>query len=236
MKSGFLILGLAAALLAGCDRMPDPPPAPAAPATTVERPGLARWDAAAGAFEIGGQRLRTARLWTFDGSTDGFTGQGSQIIPAAPQGLAVSLADPTLRSPSGLAVPGKEFQLVLVRLTRTQAAAANGWSGNLYYTTPSHPEAADWFGLPLDNTDPKVGETVTFIYDMGRQLQGAPDWANSTIDQFRLDLEANAGGRFIIHQVAVAAAPAGSGLGAVEADPAGAVQAAAGAPGQAAPP
>jgi hypothetical protein len=197
-------MSLVAALLASCERRPEPPPA--APAVQlVERPGPVRWNPAAETFELAGAPLRTAKLWTFDGSTDGFTGMGSQVTPAPGQGLAVTVADPTLRSPRGLQVPGAQFPLVIVRLSRVGAGEA--WDAALYYSTTLHGEAIDWFGKPLDKTPPKVGETVTLVYDMSRQANGAPDWLESVVDQIRLDIEDRPGGRFLIHQIAIAENP-----------------------------
>jgi hypothetical protein len=223
VKSGLVVLCLSAALLVSCDRKPAPAPQPVvAPVQTAERAGPVRWNAAAGVFEIGGAPLRTARLWTFDGSTDGFVGQGSEVIPADPQGLAVTMANSPLRSPRGLQAPGAQFPLVLVRLTRL--AAGQGWNGALYYSTTLHGEGGDWLGLPLDNTPPKVGETVTLVYDMSRQARGAPDWTESVIEQIRLDLEGRGGGRFVIHQVALAAPSDGVALPAAGGSAAGVME------------
>jgi hypothetical protein len=208
LKSGLVVLGLAAALLSACSRGAEPPPAAEpTPVRTIERPAAIGWNPVAGAFEAGGAPLRTARLWTFDGSTDGFTGVGSRVTPADPQGLAVSVSDPTLRSPRGLQAPGGQFPLVLVRLTRV--AQGRAWDGALYYSTTVHGEGGGWMAMPLDNTPPKIGETVTLVYDMSRQRRGAPDWMQSIVEQVRLDLEAGPGGRFVVHQVAIAAPPPG---------------------------
>ena len=118
-------LAAAAALLASCHRPTDQAKAPSGPVPAgPERAGPVRWNAATGAFELNGKPLKTVKLWTFDGSTDGFTAMGSKIAPAAGQGLAVAIADPTIRSPKGLNVPGAQYPLVLVRLTRTAAASA----------------------------------------------------------------------------------------------------------------
>ncbi|HVI30640.1 hypothetical protein [Phenylobacterium sp.] len=208
MKSGLIVLSLAAVLLASCDRKADAPaaPAPAGPAApTTERAASVRWNPTAGAFEMGGAALRTAKVWTFDGSTDGFTGVGSQLAPADGQGLAVTIADPTVRSPSGLAIPGGQYPLVIVRLTRV--GGGEGWDGALYYSTAAHGEGIGWLGKPIDNEAPKLNETVTLVYDMSRQAQGGPDWTQSVIDQIRLDIEDKPGGRFVIHQVAIAENP-----------------------------
>ena len=195
-------------LLTACDRpgATAPPAAPVPPAASgSERPGPVRWNPTAGGFELGGKPLKTVKLWTFDGSTDGFTPVRSKVEPAAGQGLLVHLVDPTLRSPKGLNVPGGQYPLVLVRLTRTAAGAA--WDGALYYATANHPEAIKFLGKPLDGAAPSMNETVTLVYDMSRQAIGGQDWSQSTIDQIRLDIEDKAGGAFVIHQVAIAENP-----------------------------
>jgi len=201
-------IGLAAAavLIAACDRSADRAKAPAAPIPVgAERTGPVRWNAAGGDFEMAGKPLKTAKLWTFDGSTEGFTAAGSKIEPAPGQGITVTVADPTIRSPKGLDVPGGQYPLVLVRLTRVRPASA--WDGALYYSTMGHGETIGYFGKPLSGANPAVGETTTLVYDMSRQAAGAPDWINSTIDQIRFDLEDKPGGAFVIRQVAIAENP-----------------------------
>lgn len=195
----------AAVLLASCHRPIEQAKAPPAPAVAAERAGPVRWNAAAGDFEMDGKPLKTAKLWTFDGSTDGWTALGSAITPAPDQGIAVVIADPTIRSPRGLNVPGSQYPLVLVRLTRT--AAGSGWDGALYYSTPAHGETIGFLGKPESGADPAVGETTTLVYDMTRQAAGAPDWTQSAIDQIRFDIEDRAGGAFVIRQIAIAENP-----------------------------
>jgi hypothetical protein len=192
--------------LAACNRPTETPKAPdVATAPASERAGPVRWNAATGGFELNGKPMKAARLWTFDGSTDGFTGVGSIVAPAPGQGLALKVVDPTLRSPKGLNVPGGQYPLVLVRLTRTAPGAL--WDGALYYSTPAHPEVIGFFGKPLLGGKPVLGETTTMIYDMANQANGAPDWSQSTIDHLRIDMEDKAGGAFIIHQIAVVENP-----------------------------
>src|SRR6185312_4449372 len=99
-----IALALVAGLVAACRRPADEAHAPAA-APIVERPGPVRWNATAAAFELNGKPLKTSKVWTFDGSTEGFTGVNSKITPAPGQGLAVVMVDPTIRSPKGLNVP-----------------------------------------------------------------------------------------------------------------------------------
>jgi hypothetical protein len=196
-------IGLAAAatVLVACNK-----PTPAAPAVpAVEKAGPVAWNAAAGGFELNGKPLKTVKLWTFDGSTDGFTGVRSKVAPAAGQGLAVTIADPSLRSPKGLNIPGGQFPMVIVRMTRTGAGEA--WDGALYYATTGHPESTGFLGKPMGNAQPGLNETVTLAYDMSRQANGAGDWLASTIDQIRLDIEDKPGGQFVIHQIAIAENP-----------------------------
>jgi len=199
---------VALAVLSACGRPAETSKVPAsapASAPVVERAGAVRWNAASGGFELNGKPVKTLKLWTFDGSTEGFTPVGSKVSPAPGSGLSVIVADPTLRSPKGLNVPGGQFPLVLVRLTRTQPGAA--WDGALYYSTAAHAETINFFGKPQSGADPKPGETTTLVYDMSKQAAGGSDWMQSTIDQIRLDLEDRPGGAFVIHQVAIAENP-----------------------------
>ena len=198
------------ALLAACDRPTGKAQVPAnaqAPAAAqVERAGPVRWNAATGGFELDGKPVKTVKLWTFDGSTEGFATVRSKIVPADGQGIAVTVVDPTLRSPKGLNVPGARFSLVLVRLTRT--AAGSGWDGALYYSTANHGESIAYLGKPSSGANPAVNETTTLVYDMSRQTLGVPDWTQATIDQIRLDIEDKAGGAFVIRQIAIGENPA----------------------------
>lgn len=202
-------IGLAASLvLVGCDRPAGQAPTPKAPAArnpAVERTGPLRWNAATGGFELNGKPLKAAKLWTFDGSTDGFTALSSKVVPAPGQGLLLQIADPTLRSPKGLNVPGGRFPLVVVRLTRMAKGAV--WDSALYYATSNHPESIAFLGKPVLGANPAVNETTTLVYDMSRQTIGAPDWMQSTIDHIRLDIEDKPGGAFVIRQVAITENP-----------------------------
>ena len=195
--------------LAACSRPAETSKTAQAPAVSagplVERPGPVKWNASTGAFELNGKPLKALKLWTFDGSTDGFTAMGSRLAPAQGSGLSMVVADPTLRSPKGLNVAGSQYPLVLVRLTRIQAGAA--WDGALYYSTANHPETIGFFGKPLSGADPKVGETTTLVYDMSRQANGAPDWTQSVIEQVRLDVEDKPGGGFLIREIAITENP-----------------------------
>jgi len=201
------ILIAVAGLLAACHRPTEKAAAPVAVAAPdgPDRPGPAVWNKATGGFELNGKPVTTAKLWTFEGSTEGFSTMGSKITPAVGQGVLVTVADPILRSPKGLNVPGARYDLVLIRLTRV--APGELWDGALYYATPAHGEASGFFGKPLAGADPKVGETTTLVYDMANQRRGGPDWSQSTIDEIRLDIEDKAGGAFVIRQIAIGIDP-----------------------------
>jgi len=198
-------LAVAAALLSACSRPAEQNQAPTvASGPIVERAGPVAWNAATGGFELSGRPLKTAKLWTFDGSTDGFTGGRSAVAPAPDQGLAVTVVDPSLRSPAGLDIPGGQYSQVVVRLTRV--ADGGAWDGALYYATAAHPESAAFLAKP-SGAQPALGETATLVYDMSRPAAGAGDWLGSRIDQIRFDLEDKAGARFVIHQVAITENP-----------------------------
>lgn len=203
------LLALAAVALAACDepaprRRAEPPAAANAPAApAAERASPIAWDAAKGAFVLNGKPLKPARLWTFDGSTDGWTGGGTALGPAPGGGLSVSNTafDPILFSPEGLAIDGARNPLVIIRLTRVKAGG--DWSGTLFYVTAKHGTAEEFHARPADLKDVAVNETATLIYDMSRPATGGDDWTTSVIDQLRFDTDDKAGGQFVIHQVAV---------------------------------
>lgn len=212
-RTALALLAAATAALAACDKPKDrtPPPAetgaaatPAAPA--ARQPNPVTWNEAAGQFEINGKPIRTARLWTFRDSTDGFVLAGGELS-LAPNGLRVvnRAFDPILLSPKGLNIDGSRNTLVLIRLTRTKAGGK--WSGALFYYTPNHATSEEYRDNPADPADIAVGETVTLVYDMANPAAGGDDWVTSTIDQLRFDSDDEAGGEFVIHQIAVGENP-----------------------------
>lgn len=211
------ILSAAALILASCDE-PAPwarpakgPAAPQAPSNL--RPQKVTWNEAAGAFEVGGRQLKAGRLWTFDGSTEGFVLAGGSVLPATPTGLAVRNVDfdPILRSPKGLELDGSRYSLALVRLTRHRPGAA--WDGAIFYSTANHGESGDYRSKPVEGAAPGVNETVVLVYDMARPKKGGDDWVNSIIDSLRFDTDDQAGGAFTIHQIAVTENPGPAALG-----------------------
>jgi hypothetical protein len=218
MKSILNIAGAAAIALtlAACDQ-----PAPWARAATAPEPAkvaqnlrlqAVSWNDEAQRFEINGAPLKSGRLWTFDGSTEGFVATGGEVLPASPLGMDLRNAagDSMLRSPRGLALDGSRYSLVLVRMTRTRAGAA--WDGSIFYSTANHGEAGDYQAKPRDGADPAVNETVVLVYDMANLRAGGDDWTSSLIDQIRLDTDDEAGGGFVVHQIAVTENPGATAL------------------------
>ena len=220
LRAGVLSLVL---MLSACDQ-----PAPWARAAvsppqtlvaTKPRAQAIMWNEGKDAFEIAGKPLKAGRLWTFDGSTEGFVLTGGAALPGAPVGLEIQneRADPMLRSPTGLALDGRRFSLVLVRMTRTRPGAA--WDGAIFYRTANHGESGEFQAKPVDGANPAVNETVVVVYDMSRLKNGGDDWQTSQIDQIRLDTDDQAGGGFVIHQIAVTENPGPEALTTASAQP-----------------
>lgn len=200
------VILLAVLSLAACEREAASPAAQAAPpaetaAEPRERAGPIRWNVGSGAFELAGRPLKATRLWTFDGSSEGFTAGRSQVALADGQGLVLTLVDPSVRSPTALEIEGWRYGLVLVRLTRLKVGGT--WDGALYYASTTHGESAQFFAKPLSGADPAVNETTVLVYDMNRLAAGGDDWKNSLVDHIRIDLDGGAGGAFLVRQVAV---------------------------------
>ncbi|MDP3856090.1 hypothetical protein [Phenylobacterium sp.] len=211
------ILSAAALILAACDEPAPwarPAKAPPGPQTLANiRAQKVVWNEAAGGFEVGGKPLKAGRLWTFDGSTEGFVLAGGSVLPASPVGLSVRNVDfdPILRSPKGLELDGSRYSLVLVRLTRHRPGAA--WDGTIFYSTADHAESGDFRSKPVEGAAPAVGETVVLVYDMAHPKKGGEDWTVSLIDSLRIDTDDQAGGTFTIHQIAVTENPGTEALG-----------------------
>lgn len=224
MKATLILVWSAVLLVAGCDE-PAPwarPPTAAqiAQSSATVRVQPVTWNDFAGRFEFGDQPVKVGRLWTFDGSTEGFVLTGGEVLPATPQGLNVRNVDPDpiLRSPKGLALRGDRYSLVLIRLTRHRAGGS--WDGALFYSTLAHGESADFRAKPLEGAAPAVGETVILVYDMLHLKKGGDDWVNSLIDGLRIDTDDQPGGVFTIHQVAISENPGLLALGVKSPSPA----------------
>jgi hypothetical protein len=156
--------------------------------------------------------LNTAQIWRFDGGVEGFASAGARLEPAPRAGLKVieEAPDAAIRSPQNLAIEGKRYNAVLVRLQRTKFS--DKWDGSIFYTTSAHGESAEFHTKPLRGANPVQGETTIMVYDMANLKKGGRDWSDSTISGLRLDLDDSAGGAFIIHQVAVVSLPSTSTL------------------------
>jgi hypothetical protein len=210
---------LAATALSACDQAakrtpklaPKPVPVAAAAAAAVpigvEAPGPIQWDRAHGAFAVNGQPLRAEKVWTFDGTTDGFAAAGGEISPSEGTGLLFNEIGPdsNLRTPRGLNIDGHTRSLVIVRVTRVRAATP--FDCSVYYTTAAHGEQAAFHARQVAGKDPAVGETTTLVFDMHKLSKGEMDWRDSVIDQVRIDLDDGPGGAFVVRQIAIAQNP-----------------------------
>lgn len=174
---------------------PDEPPSPVA------------WNPGKSAFEFRGQSLRAEKVWTFDGTTDGFVATHAEVAPADGVGLALKIGgrDAILRTPRGLNVQGANRSLVLIRLTRV--GAAKRLDPTVYYSTPAHGESQAYFAKPVFGGHPRINDTTTMVFNMHDLGAGGDDWKTSKIDQVRLDLDDGKNGAFVIHQVAIAQDP-----------------------------
>lgn len=214
----------AAVLLNGCDRVaqvgamlgfkppekaaPAPIPVAVDPKAPHERTEPIRFDEGFGAFWYKDAPLNAARMWRFDGGAQGFSGGGLDLTGSPLQGLQLvnRLPDAQLRSPTGLAIDGARFNLVLVRLTRLSDAPP--WDGSIYWMTAEHPELDAFHTKPFLGDAPAVNETVILAYDMANPLKGGDDWTKSLIDQIRLDTDDGAGSRFRLREIAIVENPA----------------------------
>ena len=209
--------------LAACDQpAPRTPklaaaPRPSLPVDKIAPPTVRAqplsWDPAGETFRVGQTPLKSIRLWTFNGASDGFVLLGGLTGLAQGSGLRVTNQqdDPVLRSPSGLEVNGARGSLVLVRLTRKTASPV--WDGTLYYATAAHKESPEFFSQPVVGGNPQVNETLILAYDMANPSKGGTDWTTSTIDQIRLDTDQSPGGGFVIRQIAITENPGRAALG-----------------------
>lgn len=222
-RSFALTLSTFALILTACDqpkgapRVDDPAtpslaPAPAVAAATAapkppRPPEPIVWDDATERFTLDGVVVKTAHLWRFDRSLDAFSSLGSRLQPAPGGGLHVieDAPDAVLRTPQNLAIDGKRYNAVLVRLTRVQPSEK--WDGSIFYTTKAHGEAAAFHTKPLRGANPVQGETTIMVYDMANLKKGGDDWTASIISGLRLDFDDSVGGGFLVHQIAVVSLP-----------------------------
>jgi hypothetical protein len=161
------------------------------------------WDEKRGAFVQLGRPLQTARLWRFAGTTEGFSASpGTQVAPAPGGGLVFTNGEygSYVRTPSALMLDGGHDPVVLIRLTRLKAGA--GWSPVLYYSTDHHGEVATMYARVYRGKNPRVGQTVTLVFDMAK-LGAGNDWTSSRINQIRLQTDDQPGGEFVIREIAI---------------------------------
>jgi hypothetical protein len=222
LRPFLLTLSASALILTACDRpkgaprVDETPPPAQTPAVAVapaaalppRPPEPIVWDEVSGRFTLDGMVLKTAHLWRFDGNLEAFSSVGSKLEPAPGGGLQVieEAPDAVIRSAQNLAIEGKRYNAVLVRLTRVKPS--DKWDGSIFYTTAAHGEAAAFHTKPLRGANPVQGETTIMVYDMANLKKGGADWTASTVSGLRLDFDDSAGGGFVVHEIAVVSLPA----------------------------
>lgn len=199
MSRSILVGALAALALASCDK-PNYPPA------MRDWAALVTWDDAGEGLLIEGRPARIIKAWDFTRDAPDVELMNATSRFVAGQGLVVSgvAPDPGLRIRTD-AMRGAEAPLLVVKLTRVKAAER--WDGTVYYATAQHREAARFMNRPAGPAEPPTGVPVVLVYDMAALQAGGDDWLKSAIEHVRLDLDDQAGGEVIIHQVALVREP-----------------------------
>ncbi len=216
MNTKALILVAATLLTASCGEPTDSRKVPGQAAekggaTARPAPRAAEpigWDSSRDAFILNGQPLLTEKQWTFTDSVQGFAGAGTDVSLKEGGGLhAVGTRfDPIIRSPRNLNINGATSNAILVRITRQKNSGH--WDGSIFYNTAGHQEVAGFAVTPSRGANPAVGETTIMVYDLTKPVKVASDWQSSVITGFRLDLDDDVGGDFVIHEIAIVSIPA----------------------------
>lgn len=194
-----ILAGLLAVLALGaCDKPNYPEP-------SRNWAALVAWDEVSEGFLVDGRPAAVVKAWNFAKDPAEVKTANAVSRHVAGQGLDVSSVAPdaSLRIP--LRLRGADASLVVVRLTRVRAGA--GWDGALYYATKRHGEALTFMSFPVNPAAPSAGVPVVLVYDMEDLPAGGDDWMKSTIEHIRLDLDNEAGGEVIIHQIALVREP-----------------------------
>lgn len=193
------ILSVSALLAIGaCDKPNIPRPPADAQLTAIT------WDSQNQRYLSDGVPLDTVKLWRFGSDAGGFSGMNVSMAPVN-EGLEVRAtgSDPAIRTPADLNISGENATLVVVRLTRV--AQAQSWDGSLYFSTSRDGESGSRRASPVNNDPPRLGEDQLVVYDLANPSSASRAWRRSTIAQIRFDLDNEAGGAFIIHEVAIIA-------------------------------
>ncbi|MDP1617907.1 hypothetical protein [Phenylobacterium sp.] len=190
----FLAAVILLAFVTGCDK-------PNVERVSVLEPPQIRWDQETRQFRSGPHPLQIVAAWRFENATHGVSAVNASLTPT-PDGLRVvaTANDAGIRTPAGLRLNGRYADLVLVRLTRL--AEAPSWDGSLYYATDGQGESAERRAAPQPASSPPIGVPTLLIYDMKQPSVGRA-WRRSQIDQIRLDLDNEAGGAVLIHEIAI---------------------------------
>ena len=151
---------------------------------------------------VGGLGLDPApdSLWQFDATTEGWTAAGATLAWSAGKVTITSTgSDPTLNSPSGLAITGSLYPKVKIQVTRV---AGSGWDGKVFYATSGHGFNSGYY-KSIPNPNLTAGKSVVLDVDMTSLTVGGADWINSTINQIRFDLGSTSSDVFTVDWIGV---------------------------------
>jgi hypothetical protein len=155
-----------------------------------------------------------AVMWHFDAGLEGWQAFGATLAAA---GGVITLtsagSDPILDSPDGLAINGAAYKVVKARVKRL---AGSGWDGNLYWRNVNHGHSGSYVKQIPPPSPFGVGDVAVLEWDMSTAV-GAPDWADTPIANFRLDIGTTAADVFEIDWIGVGRNAPGASTAAVEA-------------------
>ena len=70
-------------------------------------------------------------------------------------------------------------------------------------TRPTVSEVATVYARVYRGKNPRIGQTVTLVFDMAKLAAGGDDWTTSRIEQIRLQTDDQPGGEFVIREAAI---------------------------------
>jgi hypothetical protein len=144
--------------------------------------------------------------WNFTyAQLEGWTAAGDGTLTGADfYAIAGSSgADPQLRSPAALAIEGKHYRYLIVRLRRT---AGSSWSGQAFYSTAGHGFSGSFVKTIAEPAGIDAG-FVEAVWDMHDLTAGGTDWQDSVITQLRFDFGAASGVTYEVDCATYSATP-----------------------------
>ncbi len=143
---------------------------------------------------------RDRYVWHFDVDDEDWTGTNATLaVAGGGLSLTPSGTDPQLLSPA-VEVDGALFATLRLRIR--EISAATSWNGMIYFSTNGH-GFSESYRLAFAEPDFSGGGFVDVDLDMSSLTAGGSDWTDSTITQFRIDLDDDAAGTYEIDYIAI---------------------------------